>query len=331
MWVDPAQFKWSAEKCDAMLRDDTGLMRQMWHAEPWKKRTSPEQEGCWDRHREYNKDWMNPDWYFDATIKGYVCGENWFEGNTDPEPDPMHPEVEVPQIGNAFQPPHFDTWAPALFGFDEDIEQYCANERGRPWDIPHGGLNHGRYCVYANQNILSLYGKRIPYNVCRNLEWQVCAAKGWLPSQGNTGIRFATAPNSLHTHGWKPFGKCGGWTPTGKCDGGYATDDIFFLEVCLLNQICVNGHELFELKVGQPFYCQFDDARFIELKEILLRPPIDGDTWCPANYHFCPGDERHSNKAFCDADADCYGDASCCGAYCQGNKACPQGTGCCVM
>eukprot|EP00966_Prymnesium_polylepis_P238653 5519330-Prymnesium_polylepis.2 len=28
-------------------------------------------------------------------------------------------------------------------------------------------------CVKASLNILSLYGDRVPYNVCRNLEWQV--------------------------------------------------------------------------------------------------------------------------------------------------------------
>jgi hypothetical protein len=34
-------------------------------------------------------------------------------------------------------------------------------------------------CVRANVNILSLYGTAIPYNTCRNLEWQV------LPSLSN--------------------------------------------------------------------------------------------------------------------------------------------------
>lgn len=321
-WDDPAQYHWSTEKCDAMLRDNAGLMQQMWHAEPWKRRTATDNEGCWDRHREFNTDWMDRDWYFDAAIKGLACHENWFEGND---------EIDgLPNIGEAGEPPRFPRDAPALFGFDEDIEEFCANEKGTPWDLPGGGMLHGRKCVEASQNILSLYGKRIPYNLCRNLEWQICAAKGMLPGQGGFGIRFATAPKRLHTRGNKPFGQCGGWTPTGECNGGYATDDIYFLEICLLNQLCTNNHELFDLEVGQFFVCQLDEARFWELKEILLTPPTSGDERCPANYHYCPGNERHGDKAYCDADPDCWGDLECCGEFCLGNKACIQGRGCCV-
>jgi hypothetical protein len=158
-------------------------------------------------------------------------------------------------------------------------------------------LRPSSHTAQASQNILSLYGKRIPYNLCRNLEWQICAAKGMLPGQGGFGIRFATAPKRLHTRGNKPFGQCGGWTPTGECNGGYATDDIYFLEICLLNQLCTNNHELFELEVGQFFVCQLDEARFWELKEILLTPPTSGDERCPANYHYCQVSEVDSNPA----------------------------------
>ena len=35
------------------------------------------------------------------------------------------------------------------------------------------------------------------------------------------------------------------------CQNNYATDDIFFLEVCMFNQICRNGEELWRLDVGQ--------------------------------------------------------------------------------
>ena len=105
----------------------------------------------------------------------------------------------------------------------------------------------------ANLNILSLYGDRVPYNICRNLEWQVCAAKGQLPGQGGHDIIFARSPNSLDPSSReKPLGQCRGWRPggAGNCmRDGYATDDIFFLEVCLFNQICSNGHELFQLNV----------------------------------------------------------------------------------
>ena len=108
---------------------------------------------------------------------------------------------------------------------------------------------HATRCVAANVNILSLYGNRVPYNICRNLEWQTCAAKGMLPGQGTPAIRFATAPSSLDPAGatGKPLGQCKGWVPSTPPTGGvygFATDDIFFLEVCLFNELCYNGHEL---------------------------------------------------------------------------------------
>ena len=86
-------------------------------------------------------------------------------------------------------------------------------------------------------NILSLYGDRVPYNICRNLEWMTCAALDRLPGQGASGkILFSKAPASLdpRPNGPKPFGMCRGWRSPESyqhgCDSGYATDDIYYLE-----------------------------------------------------------------------------------------------------
>ena len=38
-----------------------------------------------------------------------------------------------------------------------------------------GRGSHAVACVKSGFNILSLYGNRVPYNICRNLEWQVNA------------------------------------------------------------------------------------------------------------------------------------------------------------
>ena len=126
----------------------------------------------------------------------------------------------------------------------------------------------------ANLNILSLYGEGVPYNTCRNLEWQLCAIKGLLPGQGSNEIIFATAPKDLdpHPQGGRPVGTCGGWRPpnTGDCwRDGYATDSIFFLEACLFNQLCGNARELWLLEAGDPFVCDFSFARFEELQQLL--------------------------------------------------------------
>lgn len=83
--------------------------------------------------------------------------------------------------------PQFTKNAPALLGFDNSI-----NREGKTTDY-----QHAIGCARANFNILSLYGTKILYNLCRNFEWQLCAAKGALPGQGNKDITFAVAPKDL--------------------------------------------------------------------------------------------------------------------------------------
>ena len=55
-----------------------------------------------------------------------------------------------------------------------------------------------------------------------------------------------------------------------EADECYSSQDIFFLEVCVLNTICDNGAELFELEIGQDFYCQLSDAGMERLKTWIL-------------------------------------------------------------
>ena len=186
--------------------------------------------------------------FFDQVENGAICGSNWYEGNGG-------------MLGMVGGGPRFprhpgsDRSTPALFGFDEAIDAHCAFQLGG-WDKGPGG--HAERCVAANRNILSLYGDRVPYNICRNLEWQVCAARGKLPYQGGRKIVFAVAPSSLDPSGatGKPLGQCKGWVPGRKPEGGfygYATDDIFYLEVCMMNQICKNGEHLFHMQAGEEF------------------------------------------------------------------------------
>jgi len=110
-----------------------------------------------------------------------------------------------------------------------------------------GAGAHAERCVKANLNILSLHGERLPYNICRNLEWQTCAAQGKLPGQGtkydgtrDRTIKFAKAPGTLELVRNNRLGVCSGWVPSKKPEGGiygYATDDIFYLETCLYSQV----------------------------------------------------------------------------------------------
>jgi hypothetical protein len=132
-------------------------------------------------------------------------------------------------------------------------------------------------------------------NICRNLEWMTCAAYGWLPGQGNANIRFAHNPWWLFPDGrsGKPIDTCCGWVPHLDLPSsgayGYATDDIFYLEVCLFNEICENGKDLFTLGREEEFTCQFSEWRFNGLRDLLLsgfEEPTDSRK-C-TNSHICP-------------------------------------------
>ena len=105
--------------------------------------------------------------YFDDVRRGAACNTNWYEGNSG-------------DLGRQDKLPQFPSSAPALLGFDETIDQFC-QARG-------GSGDHAWACIKASLNILSLYGDRVPYNICRNLEWQVCAAKGLLPGQARCNV-----------------------------------------------------------------------------------------------------------------------------------------------
>ena len=210
---------------------------------------------CWDVVRGSKDQLTDSDVYFRETKEGTHCYSNWYQGNNG-------------ELGDPATIPEFSAPAPALFGFDDSIDAYC---------IPraHGGRygGHAGVCVNANLNILSLYGNGLPYNSCRNLEWQVCAAKGLLPGQGSKTIVFAKAPRDLDPHpaGGRPVGMCGGWRGggIGDCRDGYATDSVFFLEACLFNMLCSNHQELWLLEAGEEFMCDFSEEGVDELRELL--------------------------------------------------------------
>ena len=251
----------NSEKCDAMLQNPTSLMRRMWSSSAWSK-MRPGEAACWDMRRDDGgKQRQSAGKYFDDALNGAACRSNWYEGNPGRLGDPAgHARYAQP--------------APALLGFDESIDGYCAAQLGDFDGAAQTG--HAMRCVHANLNILSLFGDRVPYNICRNLEWQTCAAKGLLPGQGNSGIRFAKAPKTLDPSGstGKPLDECCGWVPNQVNGGvyGYATDDIFYLEVCIFNQICRNRDELFTVGVGEPFHCDFSEEQFRDLQKMLLEP-----------------------------------------------------------
>ena len=238
-----------------LLQDRDFLFRAMWGAEPWRKWERGQGLGgsCFTRVRDDHRLEQPANRYFAQTYSGQHCETNWFEGNSG-------------QLGEPHHIPTFHQHAPALLGFDEAIDQYCIGKGG--------GGGHAQACIQSSLNILSLYGDRVPYNICRNFEWQVCAAYGRIPGQGDRRIIFSKAPKSLDFLHSPRLGQCSGWSPI-DCRGqnGYATDSIFFLEVCLFSQICSNRAELFTLDVGDEWECDFNDNAYWELSEMLMEPP----------------------------------------------------------
>jgi len=230
----------------------------------WKQRDRWGQ-ACFDSMRDNKHRPMKASTFFDETAQGAHCDTNWYEGNTG-------------ILGAQNTRAKYSADAPAVLGFDETIDQYC--ERQPKVNVNKneysGAYSHAFNCVAANVNILSLYGQRLPYNLCRNFEWQTCAALGNLPGQGFGKLMvFSKAPNSLRVHGNKPFGQCKGWREpnAGSCEHGYATDDIYFLEVCTTYKICENGDEIFDLIDGQSFKCQPSARGFAEIRDMLLARP----------------------------------------------------------
>lgn len=242
-----AQKNLNLPKCRALLADPTSRFHDLWAHDGWAVRHEWDQ-GCWGD---------NPDEFFAAAMRGDSCGRNWYEGNNGPlgygNGGPTQDWVW----------PHFSRNAPALLGFDENIDGWCHSS---------GGANHAPDCVRRNYNILSLYPEW-RWNVCRNFEWQLCAALGRLPGQGTRIIRFAFAPKNLQDQGnWKPLGDCQGWHPRGCWNDGYASSDVFYLEACMYAVICTNGHELFNLEENQDWWCNLSDDGYDQLKAWLLQP-----------------------------------------------------------
>ena len=112
--------------------------------------------------------------------------------------------------------------------------------------------------------------------MCRNLQWVLCAVRGLLPGQGGPSgtraIRFAKAPKDLDTRDFDDPGRP-------NIDGAqwwnephsehYSVTDVFFGEVVLLSTLCRNSWQLFSVARGEPFVCDFSEARWRSLAAAL--------------------------------------------------------------
>ena len=247
--------------CRAALRDPTHLFRAMWAADRESSVQSPQ---CWDVPRRRPNATGPPgalDGFDERVLSGSACLRGRFDENWYHTVGPPHVRL-VRDTVYTHRRPEYTAPALGLLGFDDSFEQHCGSETARRLGAPTA-------CALANFNVLSVEERR--YNLCRNLEWQACAARGLLPGQGGSGIVFSVAPGSLllpkydHTPSSplrRTFGQCGGLLPNTCRACTYANDDIFFLEVCLFDQICLNGPDIFRIRVGERFECIFSPDGF---------------------------------------------------------------------
>ena len=214
-------------KCNAMMREDGGKLWKMWSYGGWGFR-APGGQACFDADPEF----------FPKLLRGEGCDRNWYAGTVDPAPS---------QNG-----------APALLGFDETIYAYCSAELGLE-EGPFYQNNRALAdrCIQAGENVLRLMNG---WNICENAKWQLCAALGNLPGQGEPALHFSIAPSALDVEIFR--------NPD-TLVGAYAISDVYFLEICLYSHMCKNREALFELAVGELFTCDVDTAAVLELTEIF--------------------------------------------------------------
>lgn len=184
-----------------------------------------------------------PQWVADMQV-GAMCDRNWYEGSRG--------------CGSQGVLPRFGADGPALLGHDSEIIRTC-NQLvgcGRSRDAPAP-----QTCIHANVRILALFGRNPSYNMCRNLEWVVCAAQGKLAGQAKAHLLFDPAPSSLLT---APL-----WADA--LTSAYSMRSVYYLETCILATLCANSEALFSVGPHEPFVCDFVPSALPRLVSMLAR------------------------------------------------------------
>ena len=250
--------------CEAMLLDpsrSTGADKffRMWAGQGWKYRGSGRGDNCWD--------WQEggADAWFESATSEASCDVNWSEG-VDGELG-----KQGARLGSFL--PAGTTEAEALLGTDDGIFEFCSEVIGRKNDLRPGNGRWdnelGSRCAQAGQNVLRVLAKRVPWNMCMNLKWIGCAARGRLPSQatgepGKGQMHFATPARQMHLDDFLHPRWC-----IGACGSHYAVSDVYVTEVCMLSRICSNGERIFDLERGETFVCDYDHDAYRWLASTL--------------------------------------------------------------
>lgn len=281
------------DRCFELIRDPAGRLARLWSQRGFVPRQAGE-TGCW------GSDGVN---FFKsaAAASAASCDRDWYEGSPG--------SIGKQGTGGPFDAantPHFslDTdghaHAPAMIGFDDHKDLYCAHKAGHHGQPATLGYRT-KECIEANVQVMSLglanrdtfttaktvdmKESTLPeYNMCTHFEWLMCAARGRLPGQGSPTIRFASVPQDviIDAGGDHPLGTCAGesWHPHGCGKNGYSSSDVFYLEVCTLSMICKNWWKIFTAQPGADFVCDLSDKpRFDEfVNTVMDATPVDYDS-----------------------------------------------------
>lgn len=300
----------TADRCDAFLRDPGHLFRLMWGDVPW---TTLATQHCWEASRDLTLSPRPPKAFLDSIRLGSFCNTtNWLQGNRPRAGADLRAELAPLRhtLGRIHFVPNFtEPEAPALLGFDEQVHAHCSARLGIT-GLPYLDFQHAAACVAANRNILWLKTENITtapsvgsgnsnssggkpfnprssiaYNLCRNLEWVSCAARGKLHGQRSSTLLITQPMHALRTDGIIPLDECrkNAHAPP-RCGAagvhGYSSRDVFFLEACMLSKICSNGATLFSppssphahlhtASEPQTFVCKYSASGMEDLLRLL--------------------------------------------------------------
>ena len=105
--------------------------------------------------------------------------------------------------------------------------------------------------------------------MCQNFEWVLCAVKGQLPGQRGAEMHFAKAPKHMNLGEYYHPEWSGEWWPEPHWEN-FALSDVFFAEIAILNAVCENSRDLFNVEVGETFECATSSHGFRVLRDTLL-------------------------------------------------------------
>jgi hypothetical protein len=255
----PPGTRLGVQVCERFLADRTHAFRSFWGIKF--TRMFPL---CIPLEEERMASWVS------EMEAGTACARNWYQGNR----------------GCADQRvvPAYSQTAPAMIGTHQSVSRRCSNRRGVPAMPPyprHSG-DSKRQCIVNHINALALFGSKPRYDMCRNLEWIVCAAKGSLPGQEGSGILTDPPPQHVGVDSLFAVERDGS-VPT-----WFGFNHPHHLEICMLSALCANGAELFRQTTRRQFRCEWIPGA---LKKLVVQMAGDyygaGRALIPATNRTC--------------------------------------------